>query len=111
MGSPAFAVPSLRALLGAPGVELALVFTQPDKPAGRGQKLQPPPVKEVALRAGVRVLQPQKLRTPPFADEVRPFGLDLIVVVAYGKILPPDLLAVARLGGWNVLASLLPKYR
>ena len=117
MGSPRFAVPCLEVLLGAPSVEVVLVVTQPDKPAGRGQKLAPPPVKEVALAAGPAgiapslIVQPEKLRTPPFAEVVRPLGLDLIVVVAYGKILPPDLLAVPRFGCWNLHASLLPKYR
>jgi methionyl-tRNA formyltransferase len=109
MGSPAFAVPSLEALLGA--AEVVLVVTQPDKPAGRGRQLAEPPVKEVARRAGVPVRQPPSLRKPPFADELRALDLDLAVVVAYGKILPPDLLAVPRHGCWNVHASMLPRYR
>jgi len=111
MGSPEFAVPCLRALTLEPGVDVRLVVSQPDKPAGRGQKLVAPAVKEAALAAGLPVLQPAKLKTPPFAGELRPLGLDLIVVVAYGRILPPDLLAVPRLGCWNVHGSLLPKYR
>src|SRR5689334_13848326 len=109
MGSPAFAAPCLAALLDA--ADVRLVVTQPDKPAGRGQRLQPPPVKVMAEAAGVAVLQPPSLRKPPFAEVLRPLGLDLVVVVAYGKILPQDLLDVPRLGCWNVHASLLPKYR
>lgn len=109
MGSPDFAVPCLEALLRR--AEVVAVVTQPDKPAGRGQAPKAPPVKEAALRAGLPVLQPHKLRTPPFAEVLRPLALDLVVVVAYGKILPPELLAVPRLGCLNVHASLLPKYR
>src|SRR5262245_53852315 len=98
MGSPDFAVPPLRLLLARPDVEVALVVTQPDRPAGRGQRLQMPAVKEVALAAGLAVTQPEKLRTPPFAEVLQPLALDLAVVVAYGRILPPDVLAVPRLG-------------
>ncbi len=110
-GSPDFAVPALEALLGAPDVAVVRALCQPDKPAGRGRKLQAPPVKEAALRAGVPVEQPPSLRKPPYAESLRPLGLDLAVVVAYGKILPPDLLAVPRFGCWNLHGSLLPKYR
>jgi methionyl-tRNA formyltransferase len=109
MGSPAFAVPCLRALLETQRV-LAVV-TQPDKPAGRGLGLQPPPVKEVALAAGVPVLQPTSVRKPPFLDELRALAPELVVVVAYGKILPPEVLAVPPRGCLNVHASLLPRYR
>jgi methionyl-tRNA formyltransferase len=111
MGSPAFAVPCLEALLDEPAVEVVLVVTQPDRPAGRGQRLQPPPVKEVAARAGVTVLQPPSLKSPPFGDLLAPLEPDLGVVVAYGKILPADLLAVLRLGCWNVHGSVLPRWR
>lgn len=111
MGSPAFAVPPLQMLLERGDVQVVRVVSQPDKPAGRGRQLVAPAVKEVALAAGVEVAQPGKLRTPPFAEVLRPLGLDLIVVVAYGRILPPDLLAVPRLGCWNVHGSLLPRFR
>src|SRR5207249_7344088 len=78
---------------------------------GRGQHLAAPPAKTVALAAGIPVLQPEKLRTPDFAEVLRPWSPDLIVVAAYGKILPPSLLALPRHGCLNVHASLLPKYR
>jgi methionyl-tRNA formyltransferase len=109
MGSPDFAVPCLEAMLDA--TDVRLVVTQPDKPAGRGQKLTPPPVKVCAERAGVPVVQPISLKNPPFTDVLRPLDLDLAVVVAYGKILPADLLAVPRLGSWNVHGSILPRWR
>jgi methionyl-tRNA formyltransferase len=109
MGSPSFAVPSLEALCDV--ADVRLVVTQPDKPAGRGRALAPPSVKVFAHAVGLPVAQPEKLRTPPFAESLRPLELDLVVVVAYGRILPPDLLAVPRHGCWNVHASLLPKYR
>jgi len=109
-GTPEFAVPSLRALLA--GIDpVVAVVCQPDKPAGRGQQLTAPPVKLVALEAGVPVLQPEKLRTPDFAEILRPLAPDLIVVAAYGKILPKTLLDLPRHGCINVHASLLPKYR
>jgi methionyl-tRNA formyltransferase len=109
MGSPEFAVPCLDALLGTEDV--VAVVTQPDKPAGRGLGLQPPPVKVRALAAGVPVLQPPSVRKPPFVDTLAAHAPDVCVVVAYGKILPPELLVVPRLGCLNVHASLLPKYR
>jgi methionyl-tRNA formyltransferase len=109
MGSPEFAVPCLSALLGTD--EVVAVVTQPDKPAGRGRLLLPPPVKLTAEQAGVPVLQPASVRKPPFLDELRALAPDLAVVVAYGKILPPEVLATPRHGCLNVHASLLPKYR
>ncbi|HEX8952860.1 MAG TPA: methionyl-tRNA formyltransferase [Polyangia bacterium] len=109
MGSPEFAVPCLDALLATHDV--VAVVTQPDKPVGRGLALQPPPVKVRALAAGVPVLQPQSVRKPPFVDELRALAPDVCVVVAYGKILPPEVLATPRYGCLNVHASLLPKYR
>ncbi len=109
MGSPAFAVPCLQALLKTENVLAAV--SQPDKPAGRGLELAPPAVKLAALAAGVPVLQPQSVRKPPFVDELRALAPDLVVVVAYGKILPAEVLAVPRLGCINVHASLLPKFR
>jgi methionyl-tRNA formyltransferase len=108
-GSPEFAVPSLAAL--AEKHEIAAVVTQPDRPAGRGGKLQMPPVKALAQEKGLEVLQPSKLRDGELAKQLAGLAPDVVVVVAYGRILPPDLLAVARLGAWNVHASLLPKLR
>ena len=109
MGSPEFAVPSLEALLAAENV--VAVVTQPDKPAGRGLGLTPSAVKARAVAAGVPVMQPASVRKPPFADELRALQPDVAVVVAYGKILPPDVLAIPKHGCLNVHASLLPKYR
>jgi methionyl-tRNA formyltransferase len=108
-GSPDFAVPSLAAV--AEHHEVVAVVTQPDRPAGRGAKLQPPAVKVVATGLGIPVLQPAKLRDGVVARELASLASDLFVVVAYGRILPPDLLAVPRLGPWNVHASILPKFR
>jgi methionyl-tRNA formyltransferase len=109
MGSPEFAVPCLEVLLKAANVRA--VVTQPDKPAGRGLGVLAPAVKRAAEAAGVRVLQPASVRKPPFLDELKALQPDVVVVVAYGKILPPDVLAVPRLGCLNVHASLLPRYR
>jgi methionyl-tRNA formyltransferase len=108
-GSPDFAVPSLA--LVAQHHDVVAVVTQPDRPAGRGAKLQPPAVKVLATGLGLPVLQPAKLRDGVLARELASFAPDLFVVVAYGRILPPDLLAVPRLGPWNVHASILPKFR
>ena len=107
-GSPVFALPSLRAMAGEH--QVLAVVSQPDRPAGRGKKLQPPPVKELALRLGLPVQQPTKLRDGALAKELSALQPDVFVVVAYGRILPPDLLAVPKLGAWNVHASLLPRY-
>ncbi len=109
MGSPEFAVPTLEAVLAAH--EVVAVVTQPDKPAGRGQRLEPPPVKLVAARAGAPVLQPRSARAPELASELARLAPDVAVVVAYGKILPQAVLDVPRHGCLNVHASLLPKYR
>jgi methionyl-tRNA formyltransferase len=108
-GSPEFAVPSLVG--AADRHDIVAVVTQPDRPAGRGARLQPPAVKVLATERGLPVLQPPKLRDGALAAELRRLAPDLFVVVAYGRILPPDLLAVPRLGPWNVHASLLPKHR
>ena len=110
MGTPDFAVPSLQALLDA-GHEIAAVYTQPDKPVGRRQLLTPPPVKELALRCGLPVYQPTKLRDGTEAARLRELAPDLIAVVAYGRILPKEILEIPRLGCVNVHGSLLPKYR
>ena len=108
-GSPDFAVPSLTAV--AREHDIVAVVTQPDRPAGRGARLHPPPVKVLAAELGLPVMQPSKLRDGVVAQQLTGLAPDLFVVVAYGRILPPDLLAVPRLGPWNVHASLLPKYR
>ena len=110
MGTPAFAVPTLDVLLQA-GLNLVGVYTQPDRPKGRGQALAAPPVKEMALRHGIPVFQPQKLRAPEVVEELRALAPDLIVVVAFGQILPRSVLEIPRYGCINVHASLLPKYR
>jgi methionyl-tRNA formyltransferase len=109
-GTPEFAVPSLLALLAGTDPVVG-VICQPDKPAGRGQHVTPPPVKQTAADAGVPVLQPEKVRAPEFLDALRVWSPDLIVVAAYGKILPRALLDLPRHGCINVHASLLPKYR
>jgi len=110
MGTPDFAVPSLRALITS-GEDIIAVVTQPDKPKGRGKHLTPPPVKELALKHNIPVLQPEKIRDAVFINTIRKFSPDIIVVVAYGKILPKDILDIPPKGCINVHASLLPKYR
>ncbi len=108
-GTPDFAVPSLDGLREVSDVRG--VVCQPDRPAGRGLKEAPPPVKARALELGIPVVQPTKLRTGEFAEWVRGQAVDLALVVAYGRILPEPVLAATRLGFVNVHASLLPKYR
>ena len=110
MGTPDFAVPCLQSLLEA-GHEVCAVFTQPDKPKGRGYALAPPPVKVLALERGLPVYQPKTLRTPEAARRIRELQPACIVVVAYGKILPKEILDIPPHGCINVHASLLPKYR
>lgn len=110
MGTPDFAVPCLAALLEA-GHEVAGVFTQPDKPKGRGHKLAAPPVKELALQKGIPVWQPQKLRDGEALAVLRELAPELLVVVAYGRILPKEILDLPQYGCINVHGSLLPKYR
>ena len=110
MGTPEFAVPSLRALIRSEDDVIALV-SQPDRPRGRGRKLAPTPTKLLALEHNVPVLQPSTIRTEEFLKELRDLKPDLICVAAYGKILPPDILTLPPYGCVNVHASLLPKYR
>jgi methionyl-tRNA formyltransferase len=110
MGTPEFAVPSLEMLVNE-GYEVAAVITQPDKPKGRGNKLAAPPVKEYALKNNIKVLQPDKVKTPEFLEELKELKPDLLVTVAYGKILPKSVLDVPVYGCINVHGSLLPKYR
>ena len=109
-GTPEFAAPHLRACL-AENVEIAAVYTQPDRPAGRGRTLAASPVKQAALAAGLVVEQPESLKSPDAKARLRELNPDLLVVVAYGLILPRAVLAVPRLGCWNVHASLLPRWR
>jgi methionyl-tRNA formyltransferase len=109
MGTPEFAVPSLQRL--ASEHDIAQVFTQPDRPSGRGQKLAAPPVKQAAVALGLPVHQPLKIRTPEVLDLLRAIAADAIVVVGYGKIIPQNIIDLPRLGVINLHASLLPKYR
>jgi methionyl-tRNA formyltransferase len=109
-GSPAFAVPSLERLI-ATDHEIACVVTQPDRPAGRGRSLRPPPVKEAAAAHGIIVHQPEKFNTRSFRAVLESLSPDIIAVVAYGKIFRRKALALPRLGCVNVHASLLPRYR
>lgn len=110
MGTPDFAVPSLLALLQY-NHEVVAVVTQPDKPSGRGKKLRPSPVKTAALAAGLAVYQPLKVREPAFVEVLRDLGPDIIVVAAFGQILPAEILYLPPHGCINVHASLLPAYR
>jgi methionyl-tRNA formyltransferase len=110
MGTPAFAVPSLRALFDSDH-EVLLTVTRPDRPAGRGRRQRLPPVKTCALDGGCALLQPDSVREPAFAQKLSALAADLTVVVAYGQILPPELLCATPLGAVNVHASLLPRYR
>ena len=110
MGTPDFAVPSLEALVAA-GHDVCGVFTQPDKPKNRGMKLQPTPVKVCAQAHGIPVFQPVKLRDGTALAQIQELAPELIVVAAYGRILPDDILAAPPRGCINVHSSLLPKYR
>jgi len=109
MGTPGFAVPSLAAL--AEAADVTLVLCNPDRPAGRGRSMASPPVKEEAARRGIPVFQPEKARHPDAVARIGAEAPDLIVVAAYGHILPKSILDIPRLGCINVHASLLPKYR
>ena len=109
-GTPEFAAAALEAILAA-GFEVPLVLTQPDRPAGRGMQLQPSPVKQVALAAGIPVHQPEKLRTPEQQAPLAEAGVDVLVVAAYGIILPQAVLDLPRHGCLNIHASLLPRWR
>ncbi len=110
MGTPEFSVPSLRRL-AADGHEICAVFTQPDKPKNRGMKLIPTPVKALAVELGLPVYQPQSVREESVLEEIRAMAPELLVVVAYGKILPKALLEIPTVAAINVHSSLLPKYR
>lgn len=110
MGTPDFAVGTLHALVEA-GHEVTLAVTQPDKPKGRGKAMQFTPVKEAALEHGIPVYQPKKIREPECVEYLRTIPADVIVVVAFGQILPKEILEMPKYGCINVHASLLPKYR
>ncbi|MDY4065470.1 MAG: methionyl-tRNA formyltransferase [Ligilactobacillus agilis] len=111
MGTPAFAAPILEGLIQANDYEVLAVVTQPDRPIGRKRILTPSPVKEVALKHGIEVLQPQKLSGSEEMQRVIPLAPDLIVTAAFGQFLPTKLIAAAKVGAVNVHGSLLPKYR
>lgn len=110
MGTPDFAAASLQQLLDD-GFEIVGVFTQPDKPRGRGMELTASPVKELALAHGLPVFQPEKMRDGSAAETLKSLCPDILAVVAYGRILPPEMLEVPKYGAVNVHGSLLPKYR
>ncbi len=110
MGTPDFSVGTLEALIEA-GHEVVLAVTQPDKPKGRGKSMQFPPVKETALAHGIEVYQPVRVREQACIDYLKQYEADIIVVVAFGQILPKEILDMPRYGCVNVHASLLPKYR
>jgi methionyl-tRNA formyltransferase len=110
-GTPQFAVPSLEKLVGA-GFDVKLVVTQPDRPQGRGMELAAPPVKQTALKFGLPVIQPEKIKTNEmFKNQLSGIAPDAIIVVGYGRIIPPWMLQLPRFGNINVHGSLLPKYR
>ena len=110
MGTPDFAVPPLAALVKA-GYEVTAVITQPDKPKGRGKTLLPTPVKEEAMKHEITVYQPQKVRDPEFVEVLKNLAPDMIVVAAFGQIIPKEILDMPKYGCINIHASLLPKYR
>jgi methionyl-tRNA formyltransferase len=110
-GTPAFAVPSLRALLADWYFQVAAVVTQPDRPRGRGKKTASSPVKDAALEAGVPVYQPEKIKSESSLDYFKRLMPDVVVIIAYGQIIPASLIAIPRLGWINLHGSLLPKYR
>ncbi len=110
LGTPQFAVPTLEALLSA-GHTVSAVFTQPDRPKGRGRELAESPVKQVALAHGLALFQPERIRRPENVDVLRQINPDVMVVVGYGQIIPQSIIDIPRYGILNVHASLLPKYR
>ena len=110
MGTPDFSVGTLEALVEA-GHEVVLAVTQPDKPKGRGKEMQFTPVKECAMKHGIPVFQPRRVREPECVEELRKYEADVMVVVAFGQILPKEILEMTEYGCINVHASLLPKYR
>ena len=109
MGTPEFAVPGLTRLIESPNFEIVGVFTQPDKPVGRKQILTPPPIKKLATAHNIKIFQPEKIKTE--VETIKNLAPDLIVVIAYGKIISQAILDIPTFGCLNVHASLLPKYR
>lgn len=109
MGTPEFALPTLKAL--AENHEVVAVISQPDKPKGRGKKLQPTPVKELALKLNLEVYQPAKIKDTAFIDVLKQLNADIFIVIAYGQILSEEVLNIPKFGCINVHGSLLPKYR
>jgi methionyl-tRNA formyltransferase len=110
-GTPAFALPTLRELLNHPDFTIAGLVTQPDRPRGRGQETSSSPVKEAAVAAGIPIYQPQKIRAEESYEYFRSAAPDVVVIIAYGQIIPARLIAIPRLGWINLHGSLLPKYR
>lgn len=109
MGTAPYALPTLRSLTDTE--EVIAVITQPNRPRGRGREVAPPPVKELGLDLGLQILQPERVKEPPFIAQLEKLKPDVIVVAAFGQILPPTVLDVPPLGCFNVHPSLLPKYR
>ncbi|PIR95198.1 methionyl-tRNA formyltransferase [Candidatus Falkowbacteria bacterium CG10_big_fil_rev_8_21_14_0_10_37_18] len=109
MGTPDFSLPGLQALINAPHLDIVGVFTQPDKPVGRKQIIMAPPVKVLATEHNIAIFQPQKIKTT--TDVIKNLTPNIIVVIAYGQIIPPEILAIPKFGCVNVHASLLPRYR
>jgi methionyl-tRNA formyltransferase len=110
-GTPLFSVPTLKHLLAQSDFQIAAAITQPDRPRGRGREVSFSPVKETAIAAGIPVHQPEKIRAPEAQELLQELAPDVIVIIAYGQIIPARLLAIPRLGWINLHASLLPKYR
>src|SRR5436190_10445451 len=110
LGTPEFAVPSLHALISS-GQEVLAVFTQPDRPKGRGKELAESPVKSAARAAGLSIYQPERIRRPEIVELLKGIAPELMVVVGYGQIIPQTIIDLPRYGILNVHASLLPKYR
>src|ERR1700738_2804002 len=109
-GTPQFAVPTLQHLLSHPEFEIVAVLTQPDRPSGRGMQISFSPVKETALAAGVPVHQPEKVRSPESQEILQSIAPDVIVIIAYGQIIPERLLPLPKFGGINLHAYLVHKY-
>src|SRR5438477_12506190 len=110
MGTPSFAVPTLERIVEA-GHKVLAVYTQPDRPKGRGGQLTASPVKQAASRLSLPVHQPERVRRPEVVEQLKQMNPDVMVVVGYGQIIPQSIIDIARLGIINVHASLLPKYR
>jgi methionyl-tRNA formyltransferase len=110
-GTPAFALPTFRQLLGQSDFQIQGVVTQPDRPRGRGQAMASSPVKDAALAAGIPVFQPEKIRAEEGLEYFRALAPDVVVIIAYGQIIPQRLIDIPRLGWINLHGSLLPKYR